>query len=83
LRDATRDLADALAAFPDRPSEAAIVGAHRRAREGRRLARQARAAALQTGDVRDAVARTTAIAAIERALSSSQLAVKALQRLVA
>jgi hypothetical protein len=83
LRDATRELSDALVAFPDRPTEAAIVGVHHRAREGRRLARRGRAAALQTGDVRDALVGTTAIAALERALSSSQQAVKALQRLIA
>jgi hypothetical protein len=83
LRDATRELAAALAAFPDRPTEAAMVAVHRRAGEGRRLARRARAAALEAGDVRDALVGRTAIAAIERALSSSQQAVKALQRLVA
>lgn len=81
LRDATRELSDALTLFPASKSGAAAVGAHRRVAEGRRLARRARATAIETGDLREVLSRMSAIAAVERALDAAGRAASALQRL--
>jgi hypothetical protein len=58
-----------------------VVPVHRRGAEGRRLARRARAAAIERGELREALARMAAIAAVERALWSAGRAARALQRL--
>jgi hypothetical protein len=81
LRDATRELSAALVAFPAPPGAETFLGVHRRVSEGRRLARRARAIAIETGDPREVLSRMGAIAAVERALGSSGRAAGALQRL--
>jgi hypothetical protein len=81
LRDATRALALALTAFPDRDAGDALGDVHRRVSEGRRVARRARAAAIEGGDAREALARISAITAAERAMASSARAARAMQQL--
>jgi len=71
----------ALVAFPAPPGAETFLGVHRRVSEGRRLARRARAIAIEAGDPREVLSRTGAIAAVERALGSSGRAAGALQRL--
>jgi hypothetical protein len=83
LRDATRELARALAAFPDQAGADAAVGVHRRVSEGRRLGRRARAIAIKRADVREVLGRMAAIAAVERALAASGRAARAVQQLSA
>jgi hypothetical protein len=80
LRDATRALGHLLTAFPT-GDDHAIATVRRRAAEGRCLARRARAAAIEGGDVRDALARMNAIAAVERALAATARAARALQQI--
>ena len=80
LRDATRALGHLLTAFPT-GDDHAIATVRHRAAEGRRLARRARAAAIEGGDVRDALARMNAIAAVERALAATARAARALQQI--
>jgi hypothetical protein len=80
LRDATRALGHLLKALPTGDDHAIATVRHRTA-EGRRLARRARAAAIERGDIRDALARINAIAAVERALAATARAARALQRL--
>jgi hypothetical protein len=80
LRDATRDLADAVEMLPDQRAAESAVDVHRRVSEGRRLARRARAAAIERGELREVLARMTAIAAVERALAACGRAASALQR---
>jgi hypothetical protein len=81
LRDATRDLSAALAVFPAADSAVAAVGVHRRVSEGRRLARRARAVAIETRELREVLSRMAAIAAVERALRSAGRAASTVQRL--
>jgi hypothetical protein len=83
LRDATRDLADAVELLPDQRAAESAVDVHRRVSEGRRLARRARAAAIERGELREVLRRMTAIAAVERALAACGQAASALQRLSA
>jgi hypothetical protein len=80
LRDATRELADAVEMLPDRRAAESAVDVHRRVSEGRRLARHARAAAIERGELREVLGRMTAIAAVERALAACGRAASALQR---
>ncbi len=77
LRDATRALGHPLTAFPP-CDDHAIATVRHRAAEGRRLARRARAAAIEGGDVRDALARMDAIAAVERAPAATARAARGL-----
>lgn len=81
LRDATRGLDVAVTALPDARAMEHVRAVHQRVSEGRRLARRARAAAIERGDVREVLGRMSAIAAIERALGSCGRAASALQRL--
>jgi hypothetical protein len=83
LRDAARDLADAVEMLPDQRAAESAVDVHRRVSEGRRLARRARAAAIERGELREVLGRMTAIAAVERALAACGRAASALQRLSA
>lgn len=83
LRDATRSLADTVEMLPDRRAAESAVDVHRRVSEGRRLARRARAAAIEHGEPRAVLGRMTAIAAVERALAGCGRAACALQRLAA
>jgi hypothetical protein len=83
LRDATRELAGALDAYPDGDADVAVVAVHRRVSEGRRLARRARAAAIDGGELREVLGRLSAIAAAERALGSTGRAASGVRRLSA
>jgi hypothetical protein len=83
LRDATRELADAVEMLPDQCAAEFVVDVHRRVSEGRRLARRARAAAIERGELREVLGRMTAIAAVERALAACDRAATSLQRLSA
>jgi hypothetical protein len=81
LRDAMRELVQAVDAFPDASAMDHAADVHRRVAEGRRLARRARAAALERGDLGEVIGRMGAIAAVERALGAGGRAASALQRL--
>jgi hypothetical protein len=81
LRDAIRALARAVEAFPNERVAVHVAGVEQHVSEGRRLARRARAAAIDHGDLAEAVGRMTAIAAVERALSAGDRAASALRRL--
>jgi hypothetical protein len=83
LRDATRELADAVEILPDQRAAESAIDVHRRVSEGRRLARRARAAALERGELREVLGRMIAIASVERALAACGRAASALQRLSA
>ena|GEM_PF-6883944 len=83
LRDATRSLADTVEMLPDRRAAGSAVDVHRRVSEGRRLARRARAAAIEHGEPREVLGRMAAIVAVERALAACGRAASALQRLAA
>jgi uncharacterized protein Yka (UPF0111/DUF47 family) len=83
LRDTTRALADAIEELPDQRAAEAAVGIHRRVAEGRRMARRARAAAIDRGELREVLGRLSAIAAVEGSLAACGRAAGALQRLAA
>jgi hypothetical protein len=81
LRDATRALDRAIEVLPD-PGAAERAGdVHRRVSEGRRLARRARAAAIDRGELREVLVRRSAVAAVESALESCGRAARTLQQL--
>jgi hypothetical protein len=82
LRDASRALAEAIEVLPDQRAAELAVDVHRRVSEGRRLARRARAAAIDRGDLREVLGRMSAVAAVERGLDACGRAAAALQRLV-
>jgi hypothetical protein len=83
LRDTTRGLSDAIELLPDRRAAESAAEVHRRVAEGRRLARRARAAAIERGELREVLGRMSAVAAVERALAACGRTASALQRVTA
>jgi hypothetical protein len=81
LRDAGRALANAIAVYELADGDEAVALVHYRASEGRRLARLARAHAIEHGDIREVLGHATAIEAVERGLRSCGRAACTLQRL--
>ena len=83
LRDATRDVARAMNRYPDPAFGEAALAVHGTISDGRRLARRARAVAIECGELREVLGRMNAIAAVERAFGACGQAANALQRLSA
>jgi hypothetical protein len=81
LRDAARALDVAMTALPEERAADRARAVNQCVSEGRRLARRARAAALERGDVREVLRRMSAIAAVERALGSCRRAASAVERM--